>query len=296
MKKERTENKKFTGERAEYFSQNKIYTDSLFADGESQLKHSTNIEVDNSIFGYMYPLWNSKDIEVKNTKFEAVGRAGVWYSENLKFENVCIDAPKEFRRCKNVCLKNVDFKNGAETLWSCNDISLENVTVKGDYFAMNSSNIRVDNLTLDGKYPFDGAKNVEIHNSRFTTKDAFWNCENITVYDSYIRGEYLGWESKNLKFVNCTLESEQGFCYIDNLTLENCTLNNSNLLFEYVTNINADIKGKVDSIKNPGSGIIKAEEIDTLILNKKRCNPSATKIICEKINKTYTEDPNINER
>lgn len=290
------EKKEFTGERAEYFVENKKYTDAVFKDGESHLKHSSNIEVNNSTFGYKYPFWNSSNVKVTDSKIEEMGRAGIWYSDNLEFENVLIDAPKEFRRCKNVKLKNVEFTNAAETFWHCDSVSLDNVKAKGDYFAMNTSNIKINNLVLDGNYPFDGSKNIEIHNSKLISKDAFWNCENVTVYDSYICGEYLGWESKNLKFVNCTIESEQGLCYINNLILENCTIKNSNLIFEYSTDINADVKGKIDSVKNPGSGVIKAEEIVTLILNQKRCAPELTKIECAKIGETLTEDPNENER
>lgn len=276
---------RLTGERALYKAKNLDISNSLFEDGESPLKHSENIEISGTSFRYKYPLWHSNNVKVKDSVFFELGKSGIWYTDNLEFQNVQIDAPKEFRRCKNIKLENVVFTNAAETLWTCDGITLKNVQAKGDYFAMNSSNMKCENFNLSGNYFFDGGKNIEVRNSRLISKDAFWNCENVTVYDSVIIGEYLGWNSKNLRFVNCTIESNQGLCYIDGLRLENCTLVNTDLAFEYCSNIDADTHGRILSVKNPISGKIKADEIEELFLDKTKIDPSKTEIICKKIGK-----------
>lgn len=64
-------------------------------------------------------------------------------------------------------------------------MTTENITAKGDYFAMDSENRTVSGLTLYGNYSFDGVKNMEIKNSRLLSKDAFRNSENVTVRDSF---------------------------------------------------------------------------------------------------------------
>lgn len=289
------ENQTLTGERAEYFANGNEYSNCVFKDGESPLKHSSDIKIENSQFEYKYPLWIAENVCVENSTFCELGRSGLWYVKNMSIKNTKIIAPKEFRRSSGITLDNVVFENAAETLWTCSDIKLKDVKATGDYFAMNSQRFYADNFTLDGNYFLDGGKDIEVHNSHLNTKDSFWNCENVTVYDSHIIGEYLGWHSKNLRFVNCTIESNQGLCYIDGLVLENCTLVNTDLAFEYCSNVNAEIKGKIESIKNPLSGKIKADEIGTLILNPNRCNPSLTEIECNKIGQKYTEDPNPNE-
>ena len=207
-----------------------------------------------------------------------MGRAGVWYTNNIKVSNCIIEAPKNFRRCSKLELNNIFFPNASETLWHCNDIKMNNIQAKGDYFAMNSSEIEIDNLNLDGNYPFDGAKNVIIKNSRLLSKDAFWNADNVTVYDSYILGEYLGWNSKNLTFINCTIESLQGLCYIQNLVMKNCKLINTTLAFEYST-VDADIKSPITSVLNPSAGTIKAESIEELIIEKDKVDPNKIQII-----------------
>lgn len=120
-------------------------------------------------------------------------------------------------------------------------------------------------------------KNIEIRNAKLLSKDAFWNCENVTVYDSFISCEYLGWNSKNVTFINCTIESLQGMCYMDNIVMKNCRLLNTTLAFEYSI-VDARVNGTINSILNPISGIIEADVIGELTLDKTKINPEKTKI------------------
>ena len=273
----------FTGERALFGSRDLHIIDSIFDDGESPLKESRDIALTGSMFRWKYPLWYCKNITAQDCTWFEMARAGVWYSENVSACNAVIQAPKNFRRCHGLNLENVTFTNAAETLWSCEQVRMNAVTAKGDYFAMNCVDLEIDGLTLDGNYGFDGVKNATIRNSRLLTKDAFWNTENVTVYDSFISGEYLGWNSKNLKLVNCSVESLQGLCYIQNLVMENCKLINTTYAFEYST-ADAEITA-ADSILNPAGGSIRAQRIGELILEPDRIDPSATEIRCEQIDK-----------
>ena len=269
-----------TGERALFQGNNLNIYDTIFDDGESPLKESHDISLYGSMFKWKYPLWYSKNIYTENCSWFDMARAGVWYTDNMTVKNALIEAPKNFRRCNRLGLKNVEFVNAEETLWSCDNVTMTNVVAKGNYFAMNSNNMKIDDLKLDGNYSFDGCRNVEIRNSNLLSKDAFWNTENVTVYDSFISGEYLGWNAKNLTLINCTIESLQGMCYIDNLVMKNCKLINTTLAFEYST-VDADICSKIDSVMNPTSGTIKAQHIDNLIIEKDKVDPSKTKIIVQ---------------
>ena len=267
-----------TGERALFQGKDLRITDTVFADGESPLKESRDIDLLGCMFKWKYPLWYSENITAKNCAWFEAARAGVWYTKHITVEECAIEATKNFRRCKDITLKNVSFPNAAETLWDCDGVSMEHITAKGDYLAMNSQNMNITDLTLYGNYSFDGARNVEIHNSHLLSKDAFWNSENITVYDSFISGEYLGWNAKNLTLINCTVESLQGMCYVENLVMKNCKLLNTTLAFEYST-VNADIIGNIDSVKNPCGGIIRADSIGELIMERDKIDPCKTKII-----------------
>ncbi|MCH5209307.1 MAG: DUF3737 family protein, partial [Oscillospiraceae bacterium] len=176
----------FTGERALFQGAELKITDSIFDDGESPLKHSKNIELIGCMFKWKYPLWYSENITVRDCSVFDMGRAGIWYTNNIEMTDTLYKAPKGFRRCDGVTLDNVQFTNAAETLWHCNNVTAKNITAKGDYFAMNSENMEFENFNLVGNYSFDGCKNIVIRNSKLLSKDAFWNSENITVYDSFI--------------------------------------------------------------------------------------------------------------
>lgn len=267
----------YTGERSLYMARDLVIEDTIFGEGESPLKESRNIRLNGSMFKWKYPLWYSKNIEVKNSSWFEMARAGVWYTEDISVEDCAIEAPKNFRRCKNISLKNVSFPDAKETLWNCEDVTLKNVTAKGTYFGMNSNNIKVDNLALYGDYSFDGGKNIEIRNSKLLSKDAFWNCENVVVYDSFISGEYLGWNSKNLTFINCMIESLQGMCYIENLVMKDCKLLDTTLAFEYST-VDVEIIGHIGSVKNPLSGRISAGSIGELIMEDDKVDVEKTQI------------------
>ncbi len=269
----------FVGERAMYNTHGASFIDCTFADGESPLKESSELELNNCIFKWKYPLWYSKNIKVTNTTWLETARSGIWYTDNIVIKNSLIEAPKQFRRSKNITIENTMIPNAEEFLWTCEDITLKNVQAQGNYFGMNSKNIRIDNFTLSGNYAFDGASNIEIHNAKMNSKDSFWNCENVTIYDSTIVGEYLGWNSKNLTLVNCTIDSNQGMCYIDGIKMVNCKLLNTDLSFELCSNVDATITTKIDSVKNPISGRIEARKIEELIMDKEMIDPSKTTII-----------------
>ena len=266
-----------TGERALFQGSDlKIY-DTTFADGESPLKESRNIELYGSMFKWKYPLWYSRDIQMEDCVLFEMGRAGIWYTENISMKNCTIDAPKTFRRTNGIKLSGVTMPNAGETLWNCGRVEMNHVIAKGDYYAMNSSNMVIDGFRLTGNYSFDGVKNVEIHNARMLSKDAFWNSENVTVYDSFISGEYLGWNAKNLTLINCTIESNQGMCYIDNLVMKNCRLLNTTLAFEYST-VDVQVSNTIDSVLNPMGGKIQAGNIKELIMEADKVDVTKTVI------------------
>ena len=267
----------YTGERAMFATKDLHLVECTFDAGESPLKESSNLLLDNCLFKWKYPLWYGKDITLNDCTLFDTARAGMWYTDNITFNHCVIEAPKSFRRCTHVTLNNVVIPNASETLWNCKDVSLHNVQAQGTYFAMGCKNIVVEDFVLTGDYCFDGAENVTIRRAKLLSKDSFWNSKNVTVYDSFISGEYLAWNASNVTFVNCTIESLQGLCYVNNLKLVNCKLINTTRSFEYST-VDAEILGHVDSIVNPSSGHIVADSVGELVLDDKYINPNSTKV------------------
>ena len=198
----------------------------------------------------------------------------------MLMEDTLVEAPKMFREMDDMELRNSKFPNALETLWMCRNVRLRKVEVdKADYLFMHSSDIDIDDYKQQGNYSFQYCKNVVIRNATIFSKDAFWNTENVTVYDSYITGEYLGWYSNNLRLVNCRIGGTQALCYAKGLILENCTMDeDADLCFEY-SEVHAEIKGKVTSIKNPTTGKIVCDGVGEVILDDNIKSPANCEIV-----------------
>ena len=146
MEKKLVKQELLTGERALFGSRNLRIVDTIFDDGESPLKESSDIELEGSMFRWKYPLWYCHNIQARNCTWFDMARAGVWYTKHILVEDAMIEAPKNFRRCRDLTLRRVSFANAAETLWNCEEVTMEHVTAKGDYFAMNCSDMVVSDL------------------------------------------------------------------------------------------------------------------------------------------------------
>ena len=258
----------YTGERALFMLKDAYLEYVTFYDGESPLKESANLEINKCRFEWKYPIWYANDIIVNDSYLKETARSGIWYTNHIEMRNCIIDAPKTFRRGSFILLDKCQLNKADETFWSCEDVTLNDVYAKGDYFMMNVNNAEINRLHLDGNYFLDGAKNIIIRDSILNSKDSFWNTRDVTVINCKIVGEYLGWNSVNLTFINCDISSLQGLCYIKNLKLINCRLLDSSLTFEYCENIDAEILDEVVSIKNPTSGVIKVKGVKELIIDE----------------------------
>ena len=186
-------NKVFAEERALFGSANLDIESCTFDKGESPIKKCSSLNIKGSHFKWKYPIWYCRDTAAEGCVFYEGARAGMWYNENLEINNSRVLAPKCFRRCKNLSLENSDIPNAEETLWSCNGVKLNNVGIKGDYFAMNCKNIEADRLELNGKYAFDGVENAHgyydtmIRNNSFSLYDyleMLFKAQNVIKADS----------------------------------------------------------------------------------------------------------------
>jgi len=234
------------------------------ADGESALKECSDVNMNNCIFSLRYPLWHAKGHRVLSSDFNDTARAPLWYSCDGKFAGCNINSVKFLRECTNIEFKDCKIKS-PEFGWKCNDISLISSEVEGEYLFLDSNNVSLDNVKMKGKYSFQYIDGLVIKNSYLDTKDAFWHSKNIRVENSTVKGEYLGWFSEGLTLVNCKIIGTQPLCYCKDLTLIDCTMDGCDLSFEY-SDVNATIKGHIDSVKNIKSGRVVADSVGEIIM------------------------------
>lgn len=256
------ENKIFDEERALYNLKDTEVNKCIFAgpnDGESVFKEARNIIVDNCKFSLRYPLWHVRKYELKNSVFDDKTRAPIWYSNDGIIGNCKLSGIKMLRECNNALIKNSKI-DSPEFGWKCNNIELQDTEIISQYIFLDSKNLKLNNVKFEGKYSFQYVENLEIDNSELNTKDAFWHSRNVTVRNSIVKGEYLAWFSDGLTLINCKIIGTQPLCYCNNLKLINCEMIDTDLCFEY-SEVEADIKGNVVSIKNPKSGTIIVDSV-----------------------------------
>ncbi|MGN0506839.1 MAG: DUF3737 family protein [Lachnospiraceae bacterium] len=256
----------FDEERALYNLKNAEVVECTFAgpaDGESVLKETRNIVVRDSNFSLRYPLWHAHGFRLEHVKMDELTRAAIWYSYDGVIEDSVLNGIKCLRECENIRM-NRCIVHSPEFGWRSRKLSISDSEMESEYFLFECSDVEIDKLKMKGKYSFQYIKNMTIADSYLDTKDAFWHGENITVRDSVLKGEYLAWFSDGLTLINCHIIGTQPFCYCKNLKLINCTMEDTDLAFEY-SDVEADVKGTILSVKNPRSGNITADKIGEVI-------------------------------
>ena len=259
-------NQTFPNERALYNTQDALILSCRFEgeeDGESALKESRNISVEDCYFALRYPLWHASNFEVKNCQMTETCRAPIWYATDGNIISAVINGVKAVRECSHIQINDSKIFS-PEFGWKCNDIKINNTSLESEYAFFDSKDIEVNNIEFKGKYSFQYASNVVIKDSNLDTKDAFWHSHNVTVINSVIKGEYLGWFSDGLTIINCKIIGTQPLCYCKNLKIIDSEMIDADLSFEY-SEVDVSVKGRIDSVKNPKSGTIIADEIGEII-------------------------------
>ena len=135
---------------------------------------------------------------------------------------------------------------------------------------------------LDGKYALQYIENATIENCKIYLRDCLWHAKNVRVKNCVISGEYLAWYSENLTLENCDIEGTQPLCYCKGLKLINCRMKNCDLSFE-LSEVDAEIRSKVTSIRSPLSGRIVADSVGEIFRDvPEEYNCSAKIIVLQK--------------
>ena len=256
----------FDEERALYNIKNTEVRDCTFAgpaDGESVLKETRNVLVRPCDFSLRYPLWHARGFTLDNVSMDELTRAAIWYSYDGIIKNTKMDGIKALRECENICIED-STAHSPEFGWRTKGLKIKRSEMESEYFLFECKDVQIEELKMKGKYSFQYVENMTITNSYLDTKDAFWHGKNITVKDSVLKGEYLAWFSEDLTLINCKIIGTQPLCYCKNLKLINCTMEETDLSFEY-SEVEADIKGNIISVKNPKAGTIIADSIGEII-------------------------------
>lgn len=233
------------------------------ADGESPLKECRDIAVHDSLFELRYPLWHDDGVVLERVELADTSRAALWYTRDLHVSHSKLTGPKALRECDDVTIADSQAIS-EEFGWMCRDVTVRDSSLAGDYAFLHARDLRLDNVQFRGKYSFQYVENLVIEGGTFDTKDAFWHTHNVTVRNATLTGEYLGWYSDGLTLVNCRIEGTQPLVHCTNLTLVNCEMVGCDLAFEG-SDVQATVRGHVDSIREPRSGRIEVSSVGEIV-------------------------------
>ena len=191
-------------------------------------------------------------------------RAAIWYACDGEITDSVLGGIKAVRECRNISLTGCQIVS-QEFGWKSSGITLKDSSVTAEYLFLDSRDVSLDHVQMKGKYSFQYMENLQIRDSYLDTKDAFWHSKNVTVVNSTLKGEYLAWFSENLTLIDCHIIGTQPLCYCKGLKLVNCTMEATDLAFEY-SEVEADVCGHVDSIKNPKCGRITVDSVGAVIM------------------------------
>lgn len=246
------------------------------ADGESAFKECRDIVVEDTFFNLRYPFWHVDNVKISNCTMTENCRAALWYDKDVHIDSCKMNGIKALRECEDIVLNNTDIIS-PEFAWRSRNIKIEQVKLQGEYPFFECKNMEIDGLEMKGKYSFQYIENTTLRNCILDTKDAFWHAKNITIEDSVIKGEYLAWYAENIRFVRCKIIGTQPLCYVKGLVLEDCEMEGCDLSFER-SEVNAAVRGHIDSVKNPISGKITVDSIGEIILEEEIVTPGACEI------------------
>ena len=253
------ENQTFSSERALYGADGVRLVRCAFEgeeDGESALKESSHVELESCRMDLRYPLWHGTDLALRDVEMTPGCRAALWYAKSVRISDSRLHGIKAVRECEDVEMDRCDVVS-PEFGWKSRKLSMDRVSLEGEYVFLEARDIAFSNGKLKGKYSFQYVENAVVEHCDLDTKDAFWHSRNVTVRDSTVRGEYLAWYSEGLTLERCRIIGTQPLCYARGLTLRDCAMEGCDLSFEY-SDVEADVRGEILSVKNPRSGTIRA--------------------------------------
>jgi len=261
------EHRSFDEERSLYALNQGDVRDCVFAgpaDGESVLKEARDVSLERCDFSLRYPLWHVRRFSLKDCKMDDLTRAAIWYAEDGDIRDSILGGIKALRECKDIRIRGCEITS-LEFGWKSSGISLADSSIMAEYLFLDSRDVTLDRVKMKGKYSFQYMENLTIRDSVLDTKDAFWHSKNVTVINSTVKGEYLGWFSEGLTLINCAISGTQPLCYCKDLKLIDCTMEGTDLSFEY-SDVEASVKGHIDSVKNPRSGSVTCDSAGEVIM------------------------------
>ena len=256
-----------TGQNRAFYGSKNVHFKNIIIDGieqgEGAFVECRNIIIEDTNIILNYCIWHGHNISLYKTILDASNRSTIWNCQNIEIVNCKINGVKSCRNCSNLILKDCII-NSEDFGWKCEGVKIINCKISGVTSFLDNYNVTVNGTEFNSKYMLQYSDNITIHDTTINSKDCFWHGKNIYCKNCKFFGEYLGWYTENCVFENCHIDGFMPFSYAKKLKLINCTMPNCQWAFEY-SDVDADIKGHIESIRNVLSGKVVANSLGEYI-------------------------------
>lgn len=202
------ENKTFDMERALYDSNGLLVKNCRFdgpADGESALKESRDVELENCFFNLRYPFWHDDNVKITDAKMTEMCRAAIWYSRNMEIAHSKLHGIKALRECAHIKMRGCDVIS-PEFGWSVHGMHYQ---VAEDHGFTDIADFQI----LDE----NGSMNLPVTGGTRLTENyvgaAFADYDSYLVL-SHFKGHAMAGFGGAIKNISIGLGSSEGKCWI----------------------------------------------------------------------------------
>ena len=268
--------------------------------------------VENGIFDEERALYASRDIVVKNCRFdgEADGESALKESSNVFVQGCYWNLRYPFWHVTGLKVKDTELTEKCRAaLWYSEDIEITDSKLHGIKALRECKNVKIDNCSIDStEFGWFNDK-VCINNSSAKSEYFMLRSSELQFKDFELNGKYSFQYITQSSFENCTLNTKDAFWHAKNVFVKDCVVNGEYLAWysENITFVNckisgtqpfcyckglklincemtnadlafekseveADVTTPVISIKNPKSGFINVPAVDELILSEEGIN------------------------
>lgn len=261
--------------------------------------------LENMIFDEERALYGSRDLVVKNSRFDGPAdgesafkecshiaaedcffnlRYPFWHDNELKISR---SEMTELCRAALWYSENIEITDtkmhGIKALRECRDVKIRNCDIISPEFGWSTSNIIMENSTAQSEYFMMRAENITFRDVGFKGKYSFQYIKNSVFENCVFDTKDAFWHGENITVRDSVVKGEYLAWYSDGIVFENCkiigtqplcycknlTLKNCEMIDTDLcfekSDVNACISTHVDSIKNPRSGKIYVPSVGEVI-------------------------------
>lgn len=272
--------------------------------------------IENKTFGEERALYRSKDILLKNCRFdgEEDGESALKECENASAENclfnlryplwhgkglrVCESEMTELCRAALWYSSDIVIENsrlhGIKALRECSEVKIDGSDIISPEFGWYVRGIEMKDCTAKSEYFMMRSGNIRFENVKFKGKYSFQYIENAVLENCVFDTKDAFWHAKNVIVRDSTIRGEYLAWYCENVTFERCKIIGTQPLCWCrglvlkdcemletdlsfeMSEVHAVLTAPIISIKNPLSGEISVPSAEEIIIDDEASNCKIT--------------------